>query len=156
MLGLLVWLTRHPMIAVVAALCALGVVAVAVLALFNGAPTTDAAPPTTPGVEVAPSTLPSPTQHPPPGRVETAHQALHALGRACKSPLARRKPESVSEPLKVIKSFATDFPGGGFTVDDESASTLTLLLVVWNELKTCEPSRVPQIERLIPAEYRGG
>lgn len=155
MLGLLVWLARRPMIAVVAALGVLGILAVSVLALYSRA-TTDAAPPPSPDAQVAPATLPSPTQHPPRGRVETAHQALHALGRGCETPLAQRKPRAVSEPLKVIETFATDFPGGGFTVDDESGTTLALLLVVWNQLKTCEPSLVPQIERLIPAQYRGG
>lgn len=67
-----------------------------------------------------------------------------------------RKPEQIRSPLDVIEGFATDYPSGGFSMDDESSSTLALMVVVWNELKKCDPAYLPELERLIPAQYRGG
>ena len=59
-------------------------------------------------------------------------------------------------PLDVIERFAADYPSGGFKLDDEPGSTLALMVVVWHELRPCAPANVPEIERLLPAKYRGG
>lgn len=150
---LLAWLAQHPTAAVVMLLCILTALSAFLVSFFSG-PTSDGSP-DAPGAQVTPYTLPAPTQHPPKARVDSAHKALHALGRACKTPLAQRDPETVRRPLGLIEIFATDFPSGGFRIDDESGTTLTLLIVVWDELKTCDPSLVPAVEELIPAEYRG-
>ena len=40
-------------------------------------------------------------------------------------------------------------------MDDEQGFALAFLVVVCNELKSCDPSYVPAVERLIPAPYRG-
>ena len=68
--------------------------------------------------------------------------------------MATRAP-ALRRPLNRIERFAVDYPSGGFRIDDEPGTTLTLLVVVWNELKSCEPSLVAEVEILIPAEYRG-
>ncbi len=60
----------------------------------------------------------------------------------------------LGEPY-IGEGFATDNPSGGLSIDDESGSTLALMVVVRNELKKCEPAYLPEIERLIPAQYRG-
>ena len=62
---------------------------------------------------VAPSVLPEPTQFPPEDRVDQAHRALHAVGRACKQPRVTRGPEAVRRPLAVMQEFARDYPRGG-------------------------------------------
>ncbi|NGZ99548.1 hypothetical protein G5V59_01750 [Nocardioides sp. W3-2-3] len=149
----MVWLARHPTAAVFVLLGVIAAFSASLVWLLSGS-SSDA-----PGVrsdaQDAPYTLPTPTQHPPKNRVDAAHKALHALGRACKTPVARRDPEAVRRPLDLMEAFATDFPSGGFRIDDEPGTTLALLTVVWNELKTCDPSLVPEVEELIPAEYRG-
>lgn len=154
----MIWLARHPMVAVIALLAVLGaLMATGAQLLARPTPPSDA-PPTasTSEAEVAPYTLPTPTQHPPQHRVDEAHKALHALGRACEAPMLSRKPEQIRAPLDLIEGFATDYPSGGFSMDDEPGSTLALLVVVWDELKNCDPAYVPEVERLFPAKYRGG
>lgn len=151
---LVIWLARHPMAAVIVFLGVIAVFTVAGVALLtrSGSPSIPAR---TSEAAVAPYTLPTPTQHPPQRRVDDAHKALHALGRACETPMLNRNPKHVRKPLDVIEQFATDYPGGGFAMDDESGSTLALLVVVWDELKGCDLAYVPEVEKLIPARYRG-
>ncbi|NHA01289.1 hypothetical protein G5V59_19420 [Nocardioides sp. W3-2-3] len=82
---------------------------------------------------MAPYTLPKPTQKPPRDRVEAAHKALHALGRACKVPAAEQGQDAVRRPLNELETFAQDFPAGGFRIDDEPGTTLALMIVVWDQ-----------------------
>ena len=49
------------------------------------------------------------------------------MGRACKVPISTRRPGSVRGPVEAMEQFARDFPNGGFTMDDEPGSTLSLL-----------------------------
>ncbi|MBZ5736398.1 hypothetical protein K8Z61_18050 [Nocardioides sp. TRM66260-LWL] len=102
----------------------------------------------------AKSTLPTPTQFPPQNRVEETHRALHAMGRACKVPISTRRPGSVRGPVETMEQFARDFPNGGFTMDDEPGSTLSLLVVVRYELQSCDPSLLPSVDELLPERFR--
>lgn len=149
-----VWLRRHPAAAVLLALGVIAAAGAALVSLFYVP--SDGSPPSTPGAGVSPYTLPTPTQHPPRARVDSVHRALHALGRACQTPVQQRDPRTVRRPLDLIEAFAMDFPAGGFRVDDEPGTTLSLLFVVWDELKSCDPSLAPEVEKLIPSDYRGG
>lgn len=152
---LLLWLIRRPMVGVVVLLVLVAALSAGGAYLLSARRTPPAS--ASLGADmVAPAVLPTPTQHPPRARVEAAHQALHALGRACKAPSANFTRERVRHPLDAIERFADDYPGGGFSMDDEPGSTLTLLIVVWDSLKECDPSFAPEIERLIPEQYRGG
>ena len=146
------WLVRHPVATVLLALGVVAAVSAALVSLATGP--SDGVPAGTPSAEVSPYTLPRPTQHPPQARVDSAHAALHALGRACRTPRAQRDPQTVRRPLDQVEAFADDFPSGGFRIDDEPGTTLALLFVVWDELKTCDPSVAPEIERRLPADYR--
>ncbi|MFC5175123.1 hypothetical protein [Nocardioides taihuensis] len=100
------------------------------------------------------SVLPTPTQSPPQARVDAAHRALHATSRACRQPLATRGSASVRRPVEVMEQFARDYPNGGFTIDDEPATTLSLLVVLRYELQNCEPILVPGVEELLPGQFR--
>ena len=147
------WLARHPMSAVFITLALLGGTAWGIAAVFAPGPTPPERPMT---VEsgVAESVLPKPTQFPPRERVDRAHRALHAMARACKQPVATRDPDAVRRPVAMMEKFARDYPRGGFTIDDESGSTLTLLIVVRNELEACDPALIPRIDALIPPQHR--
>ena len=148
------FLVRHPTIAVIVALALLAVVAVGVSrALSRESAPADPAPRDTDAL-VAPYTLPPPKESLDDRQAEPAHKALHALGRACKRPSTRRDPETVLRPLRVIENFASQHPDAGFAIDDESGSTLTLLIVVRNELEACDPTVIPRIDALIPSKYR--
>lgn len=108
-----------------------------------------------PGTVTASRRLPTPTQSPPPAPVRRAHAALHAVHHACQVPLVERNPERIRKPLHMLERFAVDYPNAGFTMDGEQASTLALLIVVWNELESCDPSFAGQVARMIPPQYRG-
>lgn len=145
------WLARHPIVAVLIALALTVAVARGLAAALKPA---QARPVT--GVQggTAESVLPKPTQFPPRARVEASHSALHAMGRACKQPLATRDPASVRRPVEVMARFARDYPNGGFTIDDEPGTTLSLLVVLRYELQSCEPTLVPEVEELLPERFR--
>lgn len=148
-----VWLTRHPMAAVFLLLAILGGLAWGIDTAFTPSANRSEAPVMVDS-GVARSRLPEPTQTAPRQRVEAVHRALHAMARACKQPVATPDPASVRRPLSTMKEFARDFPNAGFTIDDESASTLALLIVLRSELQDCDPTLVPGVEELVPPEYR--
>ena len=153
---IVLWLIRHPMAAVALALAVVAALSVGLAnTLSSGSP-----PPERPAVAVAvdggtaESTLPAPTQVTSKSRVEEVHRALHAMGRACESRMATRDPESIRRPVEAMEQFARDFPNGGFAIDDESASTLSLLVVLRSELQNCDPSLVAGVDDLLPQRYR--
>lgn len=147
------WLARHPMVAVLIALALTVAVAMGLAAALTPAPA-----PARPvaGVQggTAESMLPKPTQFPPRARVEASHRALHAMGRACKQPLETRDPALVRRALEAMEQFAREYPNGGFTMDDEPGTTLSLLVVLRYELQGCEPTLVPEVEELLPERFR--
>lgn len=148
------WLSRHPMSAVFLALALLGGTSWGIGYAYSvREPRSDR--PVTARSSLAAPVLPEPTQFPPRVRVDQAHRALHAMGRACKHPRAEREPDAVRRPLAIMKQFAHDFPSAGFTIDDEPGTTLALLIVLRSELQECEPSLLPSVEVLIPKGYRG-
>lgn len=87
--------------------------------------------------------------------MEEAHRALHAMGRACRKRAADRDPKTVAGPARVMIHFARDYPRGGFTIDDEPGTTLSLLFVLRHELQKCDPSLVAGAEALLPERFRG-
>lgn len=50
-----------------------------------------------------------------------------------------------------MEQFARDYPNGGFAIDDEPGTTLSLQVVLRFELQSCEPTLVPSLEELIPS-----
>lgn len=155
------FLVRHPLgavivlLAVLAAVAYAGTIAGPVAESFGRSESsTPSAPAPVGGALVAPDTLPAPKESLNDDEVEAPHQALHDLTRACKRPLTQGTPPSVSAPLRIIEDFASRHPNAGFVVDDGSATTLTLLIVVRNELEACIPALIPRIDALIPAQYR--
>lgn len=147
------WLARHPMVAVLITLALTAAVAVGLAAALKPEPARSRPVVAVQG-RTAESRLPKPTQFPPKARVEAAHRALHAMRRACKQPLATRDPASVRRPVEVMEQFARDYPNGGFTIDDEPGSTLSLLVVLRYELQDCEPTLVTEVEELLPERVR--
>ena len=153
-MALLVWLARHPMVAVLVALVLPAGLAWGVAVALRSGP--EAKPPPVTGVEggIAASTLPEPTEFPPRARVVAAHRALHALGEACEVSMATRNRALAARPVRVMEQFARDFPNGGFRMDGESGTTLALLVVLRYELQSCDPSLVADVEELLPQRFR--
>lgn len=141
------------MAAVLIALASLTVVAVALAISFQPVPA-----PTRPVARIqggtAESMLPKPTQVPPRSRVEAIHRALHAMGHACRQPLATRDRASVRRPVEVMEQFARDYPNGGFTIDGQPGTALALLVVLRYELLSCDPSLMDGVDDLLPDRFR--
>ena len=138
------------MVAVMGLLGAVVVLSASTLILVDGptrAPSNSAS--------AVPTALPRPTQRAPRDRVDAAHAALHALGKACETPMIGRDRDTVRRPFGRILTFATAYPNAGFRIDGESGTTLALLIVVWDEVKSCDPALAPDVEDLIPVRYRG-
>ncbi|GAA1130066.1 hypothetical protein [Nocardioides aquiterrae] len=148
------FLLRHPMVAVTVVLALFAAAAFGASMAFSRNSPPAAPPPGGSDALVAPYTLPPPTESLSSTEVEPAHRALHALGRACKRTPARRDRGRVLQPLRVIENFASKHPHAGFTIDDESGTTLALLIVVRSELEACDPALLPRIDALIPSKYR--
>ena len=153
MTRIVVWLAGHPMMAVFLALVLLGGTSWGIAYAFSAREPRPERPVMAES-GVAPSVLPKPTQFAPRARVNQAHRAFHAMGRACQQPVAAREPYAVRRPVAIMEQFARDFPRAGFTIDVEPGSTLALLIVLRSELQQCEPSLLPSVEVLIPREYR--
>lgn len=90
----------------------------------------------------------------PTAEVDVAHQALHDLGDACAQQEPSRSPSAVSQATESLLRFATRHPDGRFPIDDETGTTLSLLLVVRDELSTCAPELRPRVDALLPPEFR--
>lgn len=145
---------RHPMVAVGLTLVLLTTATVGVRSFIsrsaNEAPTM----PASGDSLVAPDTLPSPDVFLDRDEVADVHRALHQFGRACAETGGTPDPRAAAGPLRVIEDFAAKYPNAGFLMDDESGTTFALLIVARNLLETCDPSRLPEIDALLPARYR--
>jgi hypothetical protein len=60
----------------------------------------------------------------------------------------------VERHVAVLLDFARRHPQARFPIDDESGTSLSLLLVVRQELADCDPAHLPDVERLLPRRFR--
>lgn len=135
--------------AALAAIPLLALLTIAGLSLFRlQRPTADSAP-------AVLSSAPSSQRYAavPSAEVDAAHQALHDLGDACAEEPSPSLPD-VSQATDALLRFATRHPDGRFPIDDETGTTLSLLLVVRDELSTCAPELRPRVEALLPPQLR--
>ncbi|MFK4729511.1 hypothetical protein ROT00_07480 [Agromyces mediolanus] len=100
-----------------------------------------------------PSTTTSePSSSAPPAAVDAAHAALHLLGEEC-APDAE-PPADVAVAVDTIASFAGRYPKGRFPIDDETGTSVSLLLVARNALIDCAPAEAARLDALLPVELR--
>ena len=90
----------------------------------------------------------------PENEVAQAHSALHGVGEACGVEASSRSLETVERLLAELLAFARRHPDGAFEIDDEDATSLSLLLVLQEELRSCAPSQIPRVQALLPARFR--
>ncbi|WP_147251713.1 hypothetical protein [Blastococcus sp. TF02-8] len=86
--------------------------------------------------------------------VDEVHRALHGLGDACAPEASSRSADAIDGHLDVLLEFVRRHPAGGFRIDDEDATSLSLLLVLQEELRACAPSQIPRVEALLPPRFR--
>lgn len=98
-------------------------------------------------------TLPRPNETAPPAQVAEIHRALHTLGRVCRPGADTDQTSRAQQPVAVILDFARRHPNVSFPIHDETGTTLSLLFVARDSVRSCAPSLMARIERLIPSEY---
>lgn len=136
-------------VAIVAAAAAFGLVAAALAAGVGGS-NRDAPPAIVGGT-------PSGTRSystPPPRDVQQVHDALHDFDRWCTPQADDRARRHLARGVELIVSFARRHPDSRFPIDDETGTTLSLLLVTRNELRDCAPSAALVADRALPAKIR--
>ena len=118
-----------------------------------------------PSREAQSSSAPARLHRPPPTasfspvpvpEIEAVHGALHGLGTACaEAPTPAGDAHArIDRHVAVLLEFARRYPQARFPIDDESGTSLSLLLVVRQELEDCDPVHLPEVERLLPPRFR--
>lgn len=136
-------------VAIVAGAVAFGLVAAA-LAVRVGGSNRDAPPAIVAGT-------PSGTRSystPPPPDVQQVHDVLHDFDRWCTPQADDRARRHLARGVELIVNFARRHPDARFPIDDETGTTLSLLLVARNELRDCAPAAALAADRALPTEIR--
>lgn len=105
-------------------------------------------------IESPMTTAPSMEETAPAAKVQQIHRALHALGKICKSPDATNQTALARPSVEAIVDFARRYPNARFAIDDETGTTVALLLVAREALRTCAPALIPQISQTLPSQYQ--
>lgn len=92
----------------------------------------------------------------PAAEVQRVHAALHDIGRWCESRADLRAPRRLARAADVILIFARRYPKARFSIDDETGSTLSLLLVARYELRNCAPTDAARVDGVLPPKVRDG
>ena len=150
--GVVLFFLRRPMLTVLALLALFTVGAMVTSELLSRSSSPERLPAQSPDSRVATYRLPGPTESLSAAQAAPVHRALHALDRACKHP--ERGTHALRGPLRIIETFATKHPTAGFAIDDETGTTLAMLIVVRSELEGCAPALLPRVNALIPERYR--
>jgi hypothetical protein len=90
----------------------------------------------------------------PGGEVREVHRALHGLGDRCAQPESTRSQPAVGRHVAVMLDFARRHPDAQFEIDDENGTSLSLLLVLQDELRECAPALLPGVLDLLPPDLR--
>lgn len=140
---------RRTALLLLAALLAAGVLVLVLVGVIRWA-SPDSSLTTQPSQNVI---LPQPEQTAPAAAVRPVHRALHTLGRVCKPGDDTNRTSQAEPSLAVILDFAHRYPNVRFPVHDETGTTLSLLFVARDSVRSCAPGLIPRVDRLIPSEY---
>ncbi|MBP0456040.1 hypothetical protein [Streptomyces montanisoli] len=87
-------------------------------------------------------------------QVRPVHQALHDIGAKCPPDAGSSSATSLTRDVDRILAFAHAYPHARFAVDDETGSTLSLLLVTRQAMRTCAPAEAGRVNQALPVAYR--
>lgn len=91
---------------------------------------------------------------PPAAEVRPVHGALHDLDARCKPGASSKVQIGLARDADRIVAFARRYPNARFPIDDETGSTLSLLLVARQSLRTCAPAAAATVDGALPPQYR--
>ncbi|MEU0023575.1 hypothetical protein ABZ173_38790 [Streptomyces rochei] len=143
---------RRPglLLSVVAATVVVALAVAAVVALRSGSGGASGSAAT---AEPSPTT---PFVTPPAAQVRPVHEALHDIDAICRAKDKGRdgKQTSLTRDIDTIIDFSLRHPNARFPIDDETGSTLSLLLVTRQSMRTCAPTLVPRLDQALPPDFR--
>ncbi|ALV33115.1 hypothetical protein [Streptomyces sp. CdTB01] len=105
----------------------------------------------------APTAEPSATSSavtPAAAQVGPVHQALHGIDATCHANGGGGKQTSLTRDVDTIIDFSRRYPDARFPIDDETGSTLSLLLVTRQSMRDCAPALAARVDRALPPDYR--
>jgi len=130
---------------------------VVALALLWGTSGGGVGPVTPGGRQDAASAPPSPASAPA-AEVQPMHNALHDIAARCPPggrALAQGQQE-LQHDVDLVLAFANQYPNIQVTLDDESGTSLSLLIATRADLRGCAPTQTARVDAAIPAEFRDG
>lgn len=141
---------RRKLVILAASLLAIGMVALGLGMLTSPDQTTPAA-----TFSGSPTPMaPRPEEQAPKNESRRVHRALHAIGRICESGDTSERTALVRPQIETILGFARRFPDVSFPIDDETGSTVALLIVTRDGVRTCAPSLMGKVNGALPPEYQ--
>ncbi|MFF6829845.1 hypothetical protein [Streptomyces longwoodensis] len=91
----------------------------------------------------------------PPGtQVRPVHEALHGIDAICRTKSGRVKQASLARAADTVIDFSRRYPNARFPIDDETGTTLSLLLVTRQGLRDCAPALAARVDRALPPDFR--
>ncbi len=127
------------------------------LGLLRGTSGGGVGPVTPGGRQDAASAPPSPASAPA-AEVQPMHNALHDTAARCPPggrALAQGQQE-LQHDVDLVLAFANQYPNVQVTLDDESGTSLSLLIATRADLRGCAPTQAARVNAAIPAEFRDG
>lgn len=88
--------------------------------------------------------------------VARVHAALHDFSTWCTPTAGARARQRLQRDAALIVAFARRHPRARFPIDDETGTTVSLLLVTRQELRNCAPAAAGLADRALPASIRRG
>ncbi|WP_280909020.1 hypothetical protein [Streptomyces sp. SAI-090] len=110
------------------------------------------------GGRSAATTEPSPSASavtPPAAQVRPVHEALHDIDAVCRAEGGGGGEQaSLTRDVDTIIDFSRRYPDARFPIDDETGSTLSLLLVTRQSMRECAPDLGARVDRALPSDFR--
>ncbi|MFJ9011654.1 hypothetical protein [Streptomyces canus] len=137
---------REAVVLTVTAVAAVGFGTAALLAANDG-------PDSSRSATATPSASPV---RPPADQVQPVHDALHDIDARCggNATAASSDQAPLQRDADRVVAFARRYPNARFPIDDESGTTLSLLLVTRQGLLTCAPEAAATVDRALPSDFR--
>ena len=91
---------------------------------------------------------------PPSAQVRPVHEALHDIDAVCRAKDKSARQTTLTRDVDTIIEFSRRYPDARFPIDDETGTTLSLLLVTRQSMRTCAPALATRVDGALPPDFR--
>jgi len=96
----------------------------------------------------------APAVTPPAAQVRPVHEALHDIDATCRAKGQSGEQTSLARDADTVIAFSQRYPDARFPIDDETGTTLSLLLVTRQGLRGCAPVLAARVNQALPLDFR--